>query len=93
MAIPTVRQNRSIASKRALLQSGGEGAVYVQRGKAVKIYHRPTTQRSEKLRAFVAQRLLQQLPAGVLGPERLVVDGNGTVNGFEMALLPATAQP
>lgn len=76
-----------------LLQTGGEGAVYAQGGMAVKLYHRPTAQRSQKLRAFVQRRLQQKLPPNVLGPRRLIVDAQGRVSGFEMPLLPDTAQP
>lgn len=79
--------------QRVLLQTGGEGAVYAQGGVALKIYHHPHAQRSQKLRAFVRQGLQQKLPPNVLGPRRLIVDAQGQVSGFEMPLLPHTAQP
>lgn len=80
-------------SKQTLLQSGGEGAIYVRQDKAIKIYHQPTAQRSEKLKAFLSRHLSQHLPSNVLGPQRLVSDARGRVTGFEMALLPETARP
>lgn len=80
-------------SKRLLLKSGGEGAVYVQDDRAIKIYHRPTIQRQEKLQAFLARSFHTQLPPNALAPQRLHKDRAGRVNGFEMALLPPTTLP
>lgn len=80
-------------SKRALLKAGGEGAIYVQGNKAIKVYHQPTAQRQEKLKAFLAHRFAQQLPPNALAPQRLVQNQDGHISGFEMALLPETALP
>src|SRR5690554_5512260 len=80
-------------SKRLLLKSGGEGAIYVQGDRAIKVYHRPTPQRQKKLQAFLSRNFRSQLPRNALAPQRLHKDRAGCVNGFEMALLPPTALP
>ena len=61
--------------------------------KGMKLYHHTDANRSAKLQAFHALALSQRLPSNVLGPQRLFINRQGLVGGFEMALLPATAQP
>lgn len=80
-------------SKRLLLKSGGEGAIYVQGDRAIKVYHRPTPQRQKKLQAFLSCNFRSELPPNALAPQRLHRDRAGHVNGFEMALLPPTTLP
>lgn len=79
--------------KRFLLKSGGEGTIFVQGDKALKLYHQPTPQRRDKLQAFLARGFSRLLPSGAMAPRRLIRDGDGRVTGFEMALLPETAHP
>lgn len=79
--------------KRLLLKSGGEGTIYVQGNKALKLYHQPTAQRREKLKAFLARDYSRLLPPGTMAPQRLIRDNGGRIAGFEMALLPGTALP
>ena len=94
MATQTIPpRNQTLSGKPALLQSGGEGAVYQQEGRAIKIYHHPHERRTRKLKAFETQNFLSRLPPNVLGPQRILTDRHGMVTGFEMALLPPTARP
>ena len=88
----TLKQKVTTAGRRALLQSGGEGAVYVQGNKAIKLYHHTNERRSAKLLAFSDLNLARRLPPNVLSPQRLLFNSQGVVDGFEMTLLPATAQ-
>jgi hypothetical protein len=77
-----------------LIQSGGEGMVFGLDGvTAVKRYHRPGPKQAAKLQAWLDSGLVAQLPAHILGPRALVHNEQGEVIGFQMARLPAGAQP
>lgn len=76
-----------------LIQSGGEGMVFAMGDTAVKLYHRPQPHHAAKLHAWLDSGLATQLPDHVLGPRALVHNEQGDVIGFQMARLPAGAQP
>ncbi|MFW6096885.1 MAG: hypothetical protein ACOC9Z_02355, partial [Chloroflexota bacterium] len=67
--------------KRRLLKSGGEGTIYVQGNKALKLYHQATAQRREKLKAFLARDFSRLLPPGTMAPQRLMRDNGGRITG------------
>lgn len=79
--------------KEDVLNSGGEAIIFRASGRAVKIYHTPDRQRSEKLRFFFKEN--PRLHPMVIGPEKPVF-GSRTGNkivGFQMQLLPSRANP
>lgn len=73
-----------------VLGVGGEATVFRHK-KAIKVYHQPSFERAEKLRAFLALGL--SLPSEVVVPEELVLEESGRrVIGFTMRLLPVGQQ-
>lgn len=75
-----------------LIQSGGEGMVFRWQGQAVKVYHQPQLQHSQKLAYWCQHELSSQLPA-LFGPTTLAHNKQGEVIGFVMPALPPAAFP
>lgn len=67
-----------------MLGSGGEGSI-IKHGKyAIKVYHKPTADRSKKLDDFFKRKF--NLPANVLSPIEPVTNVKGKLVGFAMAV-------
>ena len=77
-----VGKQRLRLEARDLLGEGGEGRVYRNGDRAVKIFTAPSAAREAKLRAFP-----RGLPAGVVGPLELCTDAGGAVVGFTMHIV------
>ncbi len=88
-----LNQKRVNLKPAQLIQSGGEGMVFDLGQTAVKLYHTPLPQHAAKLRDWLDGGFNQRLPAAILGPCALAMDGQQRVLGFQMPKLPADTRP
>ena len=67
------------------INSGGEAAVYKINNQAVKLYHKSTKDRNEKIKKLVESGI--NFPSTVCAPKKLVYSLQGQIIGFAMNLL------
>lgn len=88
-----IENDRITLSASQLIQSGGEGLVFMWGNKAVKLYHQSRKLHQDKLTDWDRHGYRMMLPANVLGPEKLAYDEDGTVIGYLMNRLPEDSKP
>jgi len=73
-----------------IIGSGGEATIYRMGRQALKIYHKSTRKRQQKLKDLIKKS--QALPTKVAKPLELVYDGRGQLRGFSMRRVKKAAE-